>query len=178
MVTGIAAGTTTITFTNSCGNATTTTVTVNAEAGAVSVSGGGTFCAGVSTTLNATGGSGGTIYYQNTTSNGTSTAIASASQRISANGTYYFRARTALGCWGTEGSAIYNTTTPLPIGGNTGAICPGTTMALTNVSGAGSWTSSDPAIATVGLSSGVVSGVSAGTANRLAQVHGAREMPP
>jgi hypothetical protein len=80
------------------------TVTINPNAGAVTVSGAGAFCD--NTTLTATGGSGGTIFYQGTTSGGTSTAVASTSENVTASGTYYFRARTALGCWGTQGSAI------------------------------------------------------------------------
>ncbi len=79
------------------------TVTVNTPPSAVTVSGAGTYCG--STTLTASGGTGGTIYWQNTTSGGTSTATASASQTVSASGTYYFRSRSAAGCWGTEGSA-------------------------------------------------------------------------
>jgi PKD repeat protein/C1A family cysteine protease len=80
------------------------TVTINTVPTAVAVTGGVTQCGGT-TTLNATGGTGGTIYWQNTTSNGTSTATASNSQLISSSGTYYFRSQSALGCWGTEGSA-------------------------------------------------------------------------
>jgi hypothetical protein len=78
-------------------------VVINPLPGATSVSGAGTFCG--STTLTASGGSGGTIYFQGTTSGGTSTAIASTSEVITTSGTYYFRAQTALGCWGTQGSA-------------------------------------------------------------------------
>lgn len=68
---------------------------------AVSVSG-GTFCN--SATLTASGGSGGTIYWQNTTSGGISTATASVSQTVTSSGTYYFRAYNTCG-WGTQGSA-------------------------------------------------------------------------
>jgi len=77
--------------------------TVNTTPTAVTVANPGTYCN--STTLTASGGSGGTIYWQNTTSNGTSTTTASASQVVSANGTYYFRSQSASGCWGTQGSA-------------------------------------------------------------------------
>jgi len=80
------------------------TVTINAVPTAVTVSGGGTFCGGTAT-LTATGGTGGTIYWQGTTSGGTSTATASSSQTVSTSGTYYFRARSSAGCWGPEGSA-------------------------------------------------------------------------
>ncbi|HOY32702.1 MAG TPA: hypothetical protein PKW80_12560, partial [Bacteroidales bacterium] len=77
-------------------------VTINPVPAAVSVSGGGTYCG--SATITATGGTGGTIYYQGTTSNGTSTANSSNPQTVSSTGTYYFRSRSSAGCWGTEGS--------------------------------------------------------------------------
>ena len=80
------------------------TVTINSVPTTVTVSGGGTQCGG-SITLTASGGTGGTIYWQNTTSNGTSNAIAGSSQVVSASGTYYFRAQSSQGCWGDQGSA-------------------------------------------------------------------------
>ena len=96
---------------NGCGQTATTQslasntvqVTVNDQPGAVTVSGGGTFCG--STTLTASGGTGGTIYFQGTTSNGTSTSNPGTSQIITSTGTYYFRAMSPQGCWGTQGSA-------------------------------------------------------------------------
>ncbi len=81
-----------------------TTVTVNTLPSAVTVTGAGTFCG--NTTITASNGSDGTIYFQGTTSGGTSTATASSSQIVSSSGTYYFRAQSASGCWGTEGSAV------------------------------------------------------------------------
>jgi PKD repeat protein len=87
------------------GPAGSATVTINPLPGDVTVSGGGTYCGG-SATLTATGGAGGTIYWQNTTSNGTSTAVPSTSQTVSTTATYYFRAQSAEGCWGNQGSTI------------------------------------------------------------------------
>eukprot|EP01031_Cornospumella_fuschlensis_P025832 gene25832-31198_t len=80
-----------------------TTITIITTPSPVSVSGGGTIC-GNSTTLNGNGGNGGTVYWQGTNSNGTSTATPSISQIVSASGTYYFRANNGCG-WGTAGSA-------------------------------------------------------------------------
>ena len=74
---------------------------VNANPSSVTVSGGGNTCG--TRTLTASGGSGGTIYWQNTTSSGTSTSTASSSQDISLTGTYYFRSRSSAGCWGNSG---------------------------------------------------------------------------
>jgi hypothetical protein len=79
------------------------TVTINPVPEATTVSGEGSFCS--STTLTASGGSGGTIYYQGTTGNGTSTAEPATSKTISASGTYYFRALSPEGCWGQEDDA-------------------------------------------------------------------------
>lgn len=99
-----------------CVNATTATsapmtMVVNPIPTAVIVTGGGGFCA--STTLNASNGGSGTIYYEGTTPMGTSTATPSTSQVITTSGTYYFRAQSA-GCWGPQGSATVSINT-LPI---------------------------------------------------------------
>ncbi len=93
----------TCTTTSTSGNSTMVTVTVNPIPAAVTVTGAGTFCG--TKTITAANGNDGTIYFQGTASGGTSTATASASQVITVSGTYYFRARSAAGCWGTEGSA-------------------------------------------------------------------------
>ncbi len=92
---------------NSCGWGTqgSATVTINNVPSAVSLSGGGTFCN--STTIAAIGGTGGTVYWQGTTSSGISTATPSTSQVVSSSGTYYFRANNSCG-WGTQGSAAVN----------------------------------------------------------------------
>jgi hypothetical protein len=79
------------------------TITIGTVPTTVSVSGAGTFCG--STTITASGGTGGTTYFQGTTSGGTSTATPSTSAVVSTSGTYYFRSQSASGCWSTEGSA-------------------------------------------------------------------------
>ncbi|MDD4150112.1 MAG: hypothetical protein PHE33_08790, partial [Bacteroidales bacterium] len=95
----------TITDSNNCTlSAATPSLVVNPIPDAVTVSGSGIHCA-ESLTLTATGGTGGTIYWQGTTSDGTSTTTASSSQEISESGTYYFRSLSDEGCWGPEGSA-------------------------------------------------------------------------
>lgn len=77
-------------------------ITVNAVPTAVTVSGAGSFC--TNTTLTASNLSSGTMYFQGTTSGGTSTATAATTQVVNASGTYYFRAFNGS-CWSTEGSA-------------------------------------------------------------------------
>jgi len=76
---------------------------------------GSTVQCGGTVTLTATGGTGDIIYWQGTTSGGTSTATPSATQTVSATGNYYFRSRSASGCWGEEGVGevfIVNSGTP------------------------------------------------------------------
>jgi hypothetical protein len=93
------------------------TIAVNPVPAAVSVSGAGSFCG--STLLTATGGTGGTIYWQNTTSNGTSTTNASTQEYVTATGTYYFRAYDGT-CWGDQGSAVVSIESPSSAGLATG----------------------------------------------------------
>ena len=118
-------------------------VTINSVPAAVTVTGGTTQCGGT-VTLNASNGNSGTIYYQATTTNGTSTAIASASQNVSATGTYYFRAQSSAGCWGPEGSAAVTINT-VPTAGatNGGPYVQAQTIAL-HATGAGTYSWSGP----------------------------------
>jgi len=69
----------------------------------VSVLGGSPACG--SANLTASGGTGGTVYWQNAAINGTDASTAGSTQAVSASGTYYFRSQSAAGCWGTQGSA-------------------------------------------------------------------------
>ncbi len=78
------------------------TVTVDAIPAAVPVTGAGAYC--TSGTVVAGPSSGGTIYFQGTTLNGTSTATPSSTEIITTPGsfTYYFRERSSAGCWGAS----------------------------------------------------------------------------
>ncbi|RYZ50315.1 MAG: hypothetical protein EOP49_14210, partial [Sphingobacteriales bacterium] len=109
---------------------TSPTITRVALPGATTVSGGGTFCD--SRTITASGGTGGTIYFQGTTSGGTSTATASTSAIVTSSGTYYFRSRNASGCWGAEGSTTVtiNTTPVISVQPQSETICEGGTVNL------------------------------------------------
>ncbi len=82
------------------------TVTINSVPAAVTVTNasGNAFGCNGTATLNASGGAGGTIYWQNITSNGTSTATPSASQVVTSDNTYYFRSISGAGCPGPQGS--------------------------------------------------------------------------
>ena len=111
-------------------------ITVSPLPAVVSVTG-GAGCG--SKIITASGGSGGTIYFQGTTSGGTSTATASTSQTVTSNGTYYFRSRSAAGCWGSEGSAVVTmyTTPVIDVNPVPDVKCTGTSVTF-NVSATGS----------------------------------------
>ncbi len=115
-------------------------VTINALPTVITVTGAGTFCG--NTTITAANGGSGTIYFQGTTSGGTSTATPSASQVITTSGTYYFNAQSGAGCWGPQGSAVV-TINPAATA-NAGlpqSICAGTTIALSGSIGGSASTS-------------------------------------
>ncbi|MES2703380.1 MAG: Ig-like domain-containing protein [Bacteroidota bacterium] len=157
IVTGLQAGTSPITYTASSGCTGVAFVTVNAAPGLI---GGPTqVCPGFNITL-TTASTGGTWSSSNTAaatinaSTGVATGVASGVTTITytiAGGTGCYRTRT-----------ITVSATPAAITGNSGAICPGSTLALAS-SGGTSWTSSTGTVATV-TSTGLVSGVATGTA--------------
>lgn len=64
------------------------------------------------------------------------------------------------GCYIT--SIILVSQTPAPIIGSS-SVCEGSTLALSDAVSGGTWSSSNPSVATIGISSGVLSGVSGGT---------------
>lgn len=155
-VTGMAAGTATITYSTGSGCTRTAEVTVNALPDAIT--GTQTVCVGLTTTLinTSTGG----------TWSGTSTTIANISPTTGvvtgvATGTAVFTYTIATGCKVT--AVVTVNSAPAAIMGTMKA-CPGTTTALTNATSGGTWSSADNSIATVGTS-GVVTGVAAGTVN-------------
>ena len=158
VITGVNSGTALITYKigNTC--TTTTPITVNTLPAALTVSGGGTFCNNA--TITASGGGGETIYFQGTISNGTSTATPSTSQVVTSSGTYYFRAQSAGGCWGPQGSVIVL----IPVITGPSYVCPGTTTTLAISGGVSrTWSSSNPSVGIVNESTGVFEGISSGT---------------
>ena len=160
-VTGVATGTATITYaTGGTGCYAVATVTVNASAGAGSLSGAGTVCAGSTTALSdaAPGG----VWSSTNPVVGT-VSTAGVVRGLSA-GTTTISYTVTNSCGTTVATAVL-TVNPLPvagtISGNTGAICAGSVLALTDAAAGGVWTSSNTAIGSVDAS-GNVTGVGGG----------------
>ena len=163
VVTGISAGSATITYlvSNSCGSASaTTTVAVNAAPTAGTISGSSTVCAGATSTVTDAAGSG-TWSTSNTAVATINTAgvvggVAAGSAII----TY-----TVTNSCGTARATQTITITPLPVAGTvsgTSSVCPGTTITLTDATSGGTWSSTNTAAATVSAA-GVVGGVASGS---------------
>jgi GEVED domain/Secretion system C-terminal sorting domain/Bacterial Ig-like domain (group 2) len=166
VVTGVAAGTPTITYNNSCGTV-TYPVTVNALPVAGSITGTATVCAGSTTTLaDATGTSGGT-WSSGTTSVATVNASGVVTGVSAGTATISYAAITAS-C-GTAYATKVVTVNALPVAGTitgTASVCAGgATTSLADATGTsgGTWSSATTSVATVNAS-GVVTGVTAGTA--------------
>ncbi len=164
VVTGVSAGTATISYmvSGSCGTATATyAMTVGLSAVAGTISGSTVMCAGTFT-LYTTTGSGGVWSSSNTSlatvsGGGVVTAIAPGTDTI------YYTVTTACG----SASALHAVTILTGVGAGTisgpGSVCAGSTITLTDGTGGGTWSSSNTAVATVG-STGIVTGITAGTA--------------
>ncbi|MES2703711.1 MAG: Ig-like domain-containing protein [Bacteroidota bacterium] len=155
VVTGVVAGTATITYATGTGCRTTAVVTV--EPLPAAISGAGSICIGGSLTLTNTS-TGGTWSSSNTavatigSASGILTAVASGTATI----TYTL----PTGCRVTATV----TANPAPSIMGTLTVCSGQATTLSNTTTGGTWTSGDASVATIGTTSGIVSGVSAGTA--------------
>ena len=157
IVTGVAPGTTTVTYTLATGCYVDTVITINPNP--LPINGTLTVCAGLTTTL--TDNTGGGVW----TSSNTSVATVGSSSGIvtgvgAAGGTATITYTLLTGCLNT----VVVTVNPNPsaiLGA--GSVCVGQTITLTDPSG-GTWSSSNVAVATIGSSTGIVTGISAGTA--------------
>ena len=156
VVSGVTLGTAIISYTFGSSCVATTPVQVNSIPATVTVSGAGAYCG--SGVLTASGGSGGIMFYEGTTSGGTSVGIPSSTQTITTSGLYYFRSRNSNGCWGAEGSA---TVTINSISGTLN-ICPGSATLLASTGGSGTWSSSNTSVATIGTT-GLVTAIATGS---------------
>jgi uncharacterized protein YjdB len=155
VVSGIAAGTTTITYTAYSGCFTTRVETVNTTPS--SIAGSSTLCVGTVQTLTSTPG-GGTW-----SSSAPSVAPIGASSGVvngSIGGSSLISYSLATGCRSTLMLAIANL--PGTITGSL-AICMGINGTLSSTTSGGTWSSGTTSVATIGSSTGVVTPVSTGT---------------
>ncbi len=154
VVTGIASGSAVITYTVAT-SFVTTTITVGPLS--TPVAGATAVCVGATTTLtNATTGglwSSGAIAKATV---GSLTGVVTGVVAGTATITYSLGA----GCIATR--ALTVATMPVAITGST-SVCMGATSTLTNTSGGGYWSSSLPAVASIGSVTGELTGISAGT---------------
>jgi len=165
VITGTGAGTVSIryTVTNSCGTVFAThLVTVNASSATPPIAGTLSVCAGSTTPLSdATGGG---IW---TSSNTGIATVGSSSGAVSgvAIGTATITYTVSSSCGAPYATATVTVNTTPSAGTITGPseVCPGSSIGLSDATSGGIWSSSNTAIATVGSSTGEVSGVSAGT---------------
>ncbi len=155
VLTGVAAGTTNITYTSPAGCIAYSGITVNPLPAAIT--GAFTICQGNTTILSDTSASG---TWSSTTPGiatiGSSTGVVTGT----ASGTSVISYTSGIGC-----SAVATfTVNPLPpaISGPS-LVCLGTTITLTDAGG-GVWSSSNPTVASVGSSTGIVTGNAIGTA--------------
>ncbi len=156
VVSGVSSGVATITYTLATGCSTTTVVTVNPVPGAIS--GDTTVCTGATTSLtnSLTGGS--------WSSSSTATAtIGSTSGLVSglSAGTTIISYTMPTGCSTSRGMWVYPT--PAAITGTT-TICAGLTSTLADDTTGGNWSSSNTAVASIGSTTGVMTGVGSGSA--------------
>jgi gliding motility-associated-like protein len=165
VVTGVSAGTSLITYKNSSGCTTTSTVTVNALPIATLLSNDvdNSFCSGTSVIFTA--GSGTSYNFRvdgSSVQNGASTTYTTAS--LTNGQVVDVIVTNASGCTATS-AGIINTVNALPTITGTLSVCVGATTALSGSATADAttpWISASTGVATVN-SSGVVTGVSAGT---------------
>ena len=154
VVTGVAAGSVNITYTDNNGCQTTQAITVNALP-TVSAGADQTICSGSSVTLS---GSGAVSYsWDNSVVNGTAFVP-------TATATYTVTGTNANGCIATDEVVV--TVRPALVITGTLDVCVGSTTDLDGNSTpatSNAWTSSSTSVATVDPSSGVVTGLSAGT---------------
>jgi hypothetical protein len=158
LVTGVGPGTAVITNTSSCGTAVTTTVTVNA--GPSAPTGNTPFCQGNTITL-ADGAGTGTWASGATgiaTVNSTTGVVTGVTGGSGGTAPITFTL-TSSGC----STAVTVTVNPTPTL-STGAVCPGaSTLTLSGSPSGGTFSSASTGVATINSSTGVVTGVSAGT---------------
>lgn len=158
IVTGVAAGTSRISYTIPGGCASYQVVTVGAMPAAIT--GITAVCTGSATTLGCTPGGG--TWSSSDVATATVSPISTSTASVSgvAVGVATISYNTATGC--TRTTTVNVNPSPGPISGSL-SVCVGSTSMMTAGTPGGTWSSAAPSIASVGAATGVVTGASAGT---------------
>lgn len=171
VVTGLAAGTTTLTFTSGAGCITTMPFTVEPLPSLFSVSGGGTMCAGTAGSDIGLTGSTHTIHYTLFDGGTTIASLSGTGAALdfglqTAPGTYTVVATNiGTGCTRVMTGSATVIVNPLPAAiSGPAAVCLGSSITLSDAGG-GTWITSTPAVATIGSATALVTGLMTGTTN-------------
>ena len=156
VVTGIATGTATITY--MLGSLCVATATLTVDIPPAALTGSMSLCQGTTTTLSSTTAGGTWMSGTPAVATVSTTGIVNGITTGTATITYTVPG----GCIAISVVTVYPF--PAPITG-TATMCVGSTTTLSNTSAGGTWSSSNATIATVTASSGIVTGIFAGTAN-------------
>lgn len=164
IVTGIIAGIDTVKYsvTNVCGTASTTkTITINPLLNAGTITGTSAVCVGLTTTLTSSVG-GGTWSSSNANATVGTTGIVTGVT----TGTSIISYTVANSCGTASATRIVTITTTAVAGTISGpsAVCVGAVITLSSTVTGGTWISSNASIATIGSTSGIVSGITTGSA--------------
>lgn len=158
IITGVAVGTANITYTvGSCKATGVLTVVASPSP----ITGPSAVCTGSTVTVNdvTTGGTWSTAA-TNVTLSGTETTALSVSGITAGVATVTYTAG-SFGCYRTYNISVG--APPAAIAG-TFTVCPGGTAAVTDATSGGTWSSSNPSVVTVSLTTGFLTGISTGTA--------------
>lgn len=160
IVTGVAAGTSRISYTIPGGCASFQVVTVGAMPAAIT--GVANLCTGSATTLGCTPGGG--TWSSSDVATATVSPISALSASVSGVtvGVATISYNTATGC--TRTTTVNVNPSPGPISGSL-SVCVGSTSMMTAGTPGGTWTSATSSVASVGAATGIVTGASAGTVN-------------
>ncbi|MBX2907117.1 MAG: Ig-like domain-containing protein, partial [Taibaiella sp.] len=157
IVTGVSAGTANIVYTLGAGCSSSVVVTVGAMPG--EITGAASVCGGTTIVLSSSTGGGTWTSSNAAVASVSSTGVVTGGVAGTATVTYML----SSGCYRTRVITVIPMPSVAPITGEASAMCPGTSIALSNGTAGGSWSSSNTAVATVS-GSGLVTGVAPGTA--------------
>ncbi len=170
VITGLVAGSTTVSYTasNSCGSYTTTRpLTINDPVTAGAISGPSSACTGASISFTYTGslGTGTSIRWHSSNTTVATVGLTTGSGTALATGNTFISLAYTNAC-SSDSLVVPLTVNPAPNAGTIsggGLVCVGSSISLTDPVTGGTWSSGTPSFATVN-STGVVTGVAGGTA--------------